>query len=134
VLPGSPDPDLAARLTRTFSLTPRGLVFALGSGGALGQVSGSQAEGGRAPDILVPDPISVLQPRGLFDGTLQLADEDVARLKVQPVYLGMTVNRGHFLLLRGDREGAAAAYQRALAWDPSYAPALDAVERLRAAR
>ena len=33
VLSGSPDPDLAARLTRTFSLTPRGLVFALGNGG-----------------------------------------------------------------------------------------------------
>ena len=128
VLSGSPDPDLAARLTRTFSLTPRGLVFALGNGGALGS-------GGAAPDPLVPDvPVPDLQPRGLFDGTLQLADEDVARLKVQPVYLGMTVNRGNFLLLRGDREGAAAAYQRALAWDPSYAPALDAVERLRAAR
>ena len=113
-------------MNRAFSLTPRGLVFVLGSGGAVGDV-------GVAPDLLVPDaPVPDLQPRGLFDGTLQLADEDVARLKVQPVYLGMTVNRGHFLLLRGDREGAAAAYQRALAWDPSYAPALDAVERLRA--
>jgi hypothetical protein len=127
VLSGSPDPDLAARLTRTFSLTPRGLVFALDNAVAIRDRP--------VPDPSVSDlPVPDLQPRGLFDGTVQLADDDVARLKVQPVYLGMTVNRGHYLMARGDRERAAAAYRRALEWDPAYAPALDGLERLRAAR
>jgi hypothetical protein len=90
-------------------LVPRGLVFALG---------GSH---GPEPEI---------HPRGLFDGSLALEPDDVASLKVRPVYLSMTVNRGQYLLLRGDRAGAEAAYRRALAWDPGFAPARAALARL----
>jgi Protein O-mannosyl-transferase TMEM260-like len=99
----SPDPSLAQRLTAALSLTPRGLTFALGP-----------------PDDA---PAPELRPRGLFDGTLRLEASDVARTKVAPAYLGMTLNRGRYLQSRGDRAGAEVAYQQALAWDPSYAPA-----------
>jgi hypothetical protein len=105
----SPDPALAQRLTAAFPLTPLGLTFAL------------RADGGASP----PE----LRPRGLFDGTLQLDAADVARTKVAPAYLSMMLNRGRFLESRGDRAGAANAYQQALAWDPSYAPARAALVR-----
>jgi tetratricopeptide (TPR) repeat protein len=111
VLRQSPDPALAERLAGAFALTPRGLVFGLG-------VSSEPA----------PD----LNPRGLFDGTLAIGPDDVASLKVRPVYLSMMVNRGQFLLAQGDRAGAEAAYRQALAWDPAYAPARQGLERLGA--
>jgi hypothetical protein len=107
----SPDPDLAQRLAAAFPLTPRGLTFALG------------ADDGAPP----PE----LRPRGLFDGTLRLAADDVARTKVAPAYLSMTLNRGRYLQARGDQAGAASAYQQALAWDPSYAPARAALVGLK---
>jgi tetratricopeptide (TPR) repeat protein len=106
----SPDPALAERLTAAFPLTPRGLTFALG-----------------LPDDV---PAPELRPRGLFDGTLRLEPHDVARTKVAPAYLSMTLNRGRYLQSRGDRTGAATAYQQALAWDPSYAPARAALVSL----
>ena len=105
--PSSPDPALAQRLAAAFPLTPRGLTFALG------------ADGG--------EPAPELRPRGLFDGTLRIEPADVARTKVAPAYLSMMLNRGRFLESRGDRTGAASAYQQALAWDPSYAPARGAL-------
>jgi hypothetical protein len=103
----SPDPALAQRLTAAFPLAPRGLVFALGA--------------------LDETPPPELRPRGLFDGTLRLDPADVARTKVAPAYLSMMLNRGRHLESRGDRTGAATAYQQALAWDPSYAPARQAL-------
>ena len=104
VLLPSPDPGLAERIARTFPLTPRGLLFSL-----------------RRPHD--PEPPPELRPRGLFDGTLVLAPDDVASLKVRPMYVSMTANRGAFLRTRGDVAAADAAYRQALAWDPSYAPA-----------
>ncbi|MET0554980.1 MAG: DUF2723 domain-containing protein, partial [Vicinamibacteria bacterium] len=83
VAPSSPDPALAQRLAAAFPLTPRALVFALGP-----------ADDGPPPE---------LRPRGLFDGTLRLDAADVARTKVAPAYLSMTLNRGRFLEARGDR-------------------------------
>lgn len=110
IAPSSPDPALAQRLAATFPLTPHGLTFALGGGGD------------------APPP--ALRPRGLFDGTLRLEAADVARTKVAPAYLSMTFNRGRYLESRGDRAGAAGAYQQALAWDPAYAPARAALAGL----
>jgi hypothetical protein len=104
VLLPSPDPGLAERIARTFPLTPRGLLFSL-----------------RRPHD--PEPPPELRPRGLFDGTLVLAPDDVASLKVRPMYVSMTANRGAFLRARGDAAGADAAYRQALAWDPAYARA-----------
>jgi Protein O-mannosyl-transferase TMEM260-like len=114
VLPQSPDPALAERIARTFPLTPRGLLFSL-----------------RRP--YDPDPPPEMRPRGLFDGTLALAADDVASLKVRPMYVTMTVNRGAFLRARGDEAGAQAAYRQALAWDPAYAPARTALIQAGAA-
>jgi hypothetical protein len=111
IAPSSPDPALAQRLAAAFPLTPIGLTFALGASGDA--------------------PAPALRPRGLFDGTLRLDAADVARTKVAPAYLSMTLNRGRYLQSRGDRTGAAGAYQQALAWDPSYAPARAALAALR---
>lgn len=113
VLPQSPDPPLAERFARTFPLTPRGLVFSL-----------------RSP--FDADPPPELRPRGLFDGTLELEPDDVASLKVRPVYVSMMANRGQFLLAQGDRKGAEAAFRQALEWDPAFAPARAALAQLDA--
>jgi tetratricopeptide (TPR) repeat protein len=110
VLPQSPDPSLAERLARAFPLTPRGLLFSL-----------------RAPRDADPPPD--LRPRGLFDGTLARDPDDVATLKVRPVYVSMMANRGRYLLAQGDRAGAEAAYRQALAWDPAFPPARAALGR-----
>jgi hypothetical protein len=53
--------------------------------------------------------------RGLFDGTLAFADDDVVRLKVAPAYVAMLVNRGRYLDAHGQHERAAALFQQALA-------------------
>ncbi len=111
VLLPSPDPGLAERLARTFPLTPRGLLFSL-----------------KAPHDSDAPP--ELRPRGLFDGTLALEPDDVASVKVRPMYVSMLANRGALLLTRGDAAGAAAAYRQALAWDPAYAPARAGLQRL----
>jgi hypothetical protein len=112
VLAQSPDPALAARISRTFPFTPRGLLFSL-----------------RAPRDDAPPP--ELHPRGLFDGTLALEADDVASLKVRPVYLVMMTNRGRYLLMQGDRAGAEVAFRQALAWDPGFGPARAGLTEIR---
>jgi tetratricopeptide (TPR) repeat protein len=114
VLPQSPDPALAERIARAFPLTPRGLVFALAS--------------------VDPGPPPALAPRGLFDGTLALEPDDVAALKVRPVYVSMMANRGQILRARGDRAAAEAAYRQALSWDPTFAPARASLAQLEQER
>ena len=114
VLPQSPDPALADRIARAFPLTPRGLVFALAS--------------------VDPGPPPTLAPRGLFDGTLALEPDDVAVVKVRPVYVSMMANRGQVLRAHGDRAGAEQAYRQALSWDPAFAPARASLAQLEQER
>jgi hypothetical protein len=64
-----------------------------------------------------------LAMRGLADHTLRFEDDDVVRLKVLPVYLGMMVNRGRYLMAHGRREQAVEAFNEALQIDPEFEPA-----------
>ena len=107
------DRELAPLVTR-YTLVPQGLVFQLRS----------------EPGFHEPaEP--ALELRGLFDGSLRFAADDVVRVKVAPAYIAMLVNRGRYLAAHGHRERAAAVLQQALALDPSSAAARDSLAALR---
>lgn len=102
--------ELAARLSQ-YEQIPQGLVFEV-------------AEGRYFREPAQPR----LEMRGLFDGTMRFDERDVVRLKVAPVYLGMLVNRGRYLMAYGRRERAIELFEEALALDPNYAPARRSLE------
>jgi len=64
-----------------------------------------------------------LRMRGLADGTVRFANDDVAKLKVLPVYTRMLINRGRYLALFNQHERAVLAFKEALALDPNLAAA-----------
>jgi hypothetical protein len=116
VLPAAAsDPDVQRTVTNGRALVPRGLVFEL-----------AKKRPEQAP------PAVPLETRGLFDGSLRFEPDDVVSLKVKPVYLWMIAARGAWLAVAGDRAGAAAVFEEALALDPSFDPARAALDRLRA--
>jgi hypothetical protein len=67
--------------------------------------------------------------RGLFDGSIRFEPDDVVAVKVKPVYLAMIASRGAYLEAAGDHRAAVEAFAQALALDPSFGPARDALER-----
>ena len=101
---------LNAYLTRwipqTYQLVPQGLVFNLVTDPSFHES---------------PDPH--LRMRGLADGTVRFAKDDVANVKILPAYTGMLINRGRYLALFNQHEGAIFAFKEALALDPNLAAA-----------
>jgi hypothetical protein len=93
-----------------YQLAPRGLVF--------------QLSHGQTPPAAQP----TLETRGLNDGTLKFARDDVVIEKVVPVYTLMLYNDGRQLAADGRTEDAMAAYRRALAIDPSFTLARQALD------
>jgi tetratricopeptide (TPR) repeat protein len=93
-------------IPQSYQLVPEGLVFDLASNQNFQQL----------PDLH-------LQTRGLADGTVQFANDDVVRLKVLPVYTRMLTNRGRYLASSNQYNGAVAAFKEALALDPKLADA-----------
>jgi len=91
-------------LRKTYDFLPNGLVFSVINKGA---------------GYTEPADVSV-QTRGLNDGSLKFADDDVVKVKVLPVYKVMLVNRGRYLAAYGRHDRAVAAFREALALDPSY--------------
>ena len=89
-------------IPQTYQLVPQGLVFNL-------------ATDQRFHDS--PDPH--FRMRGLADGTMRFADDDVVKLKVLPAYTRMLTNRGRYLALFNQHERAIAAFKEALALDPN---------------
>ena len=117
VLPGfGMDVEVPRSLTAGRALVPRGLLFELARTRP------------RLPDALP------LRMRGLFDGSIRFEPDDVVAVKVRPVYLAMIASRGAYVESAGDHRGAAAAFEQALALDPTFAPARDALERNRRAQ
>jgi tetratricopeptide (TPR) repeat protein len=106
------DVRLTQALAAAYQLVPQGLVF---------QLVRERAFRNPAEPPLIT--------RGLADGTLHFEPDDVVRLKVFPVYISMLYNRGRYLSLFGDHARAADAFRRALALDPSFAPAQSALAR-----
>ena len=117
-LPGlASDPDAVRALTTGRVLVPHGLVLELARG---------------LPPV--PPPAVPLEMRGLFDGSLRFEPDDVVTLKVKPAYVGMIANRGAYLAAAGDRAGALAAFEQALALDPGFEPARASLDKLRSGR
>jgi Protein of unknown function (DUF2723) len=93
-------------IPQTYQLVPQGLVFNL------------------ATDQSFHDPPELhLRTRGLADGTLRFADDDVVKLKVLPVYARMLTNRGRYLATFNQHERAIVAFKEALALDPNLSTA-----------
>ena len=67
-----------------------------------------------------------LQLRGLNDGSLRFADDDVVKVKVMPVYANMLFNRGRYLATFDRHREAIQAYQETLAIDPAFSAARQA--------
>jgi tetratricopeptide (TPR) repeat protein len=103
---GGPDGELTSFLNEKHSLIPEGLIF---------KVS--------ARDTLPVSKESSISTRGLNDGTLKFADDDVVTKKVFPVYLIMLTNNGRFFALQNQHEKAIEYFKQALALDASYTPA-----------
>jgi tetratricopeptide (TPR) repeat protein len=64
-----------------------------------------------------PDPH--LRMRGLADGTVRFAKDDVVNIKILPAYTRMLTNRGRYLALFNQHERAILAFKEALALDPN---------------
>ena len=93
-------------IPQTYQLVPQGLVFNL------------------VTDQKFHDlPDQHLRTRGLTDGTVHFANDDVVRHKVLPAYTSMLTNRGRYLALFNQHERAIAAFREALALDPKSATA-----------
>jgi hypothetical protein len=93
-------------IPQTYQLVPEGLVFNLAT---------DQSFRDR------PDPH--LRMRGLADGTVRFAKDDVANLKILPAYTRMLTNRGKYLALFNQHERAILAFKAAVALDPNLAAA-----------
>jgi tetratricopeptide (TPR) repeat protein len=95
--------SLTESLTKSWDFVPQGLVFQL-------------MKKGEYHDPAEPQLIT----RGLTDGSLKFADDDVVKLKVLPVYVKMLANRGRYLAAYGRHEQAIEAYKQSLALDPGF--------------
>jgi hypothetical protein len=113
----APDRELPPLLAERYALVPQGLVFEL-----------TPDRGFRAPSA------RPLRLRGLFDGSIPVAPEDVVSVKVRPAYLTMIASRGFYLAAHGRHGEAARAFGEALALDPGFAPAREGLARAEAAR
>ena len=95
--------DVTKWLTQTYQLVPDGLVFQLTN----------DREFHDPPDLH-------LQTRGLADGSLRFAPDDVVNIKVLPSYAAMLVNRGWYLAHFNQSDRATAAFKDALALIPGF--------------
>jgi Protein O-mannosyl-transferase TMEM260-like len=98
-------------IPQTYQLVPQGLVFNLATDQSFHDS---------------PDPH--LRTRGLADGTVRFASDDVVKLKVLPAYTRMLTNRGRYLALFNQHERAILAFKEALALDPNLTAARQGLE------
>jgi hypothetical protein len=93
-------------IPQNYQLVPQGLVFNLATDQSFHEP---------------PDPH--LRIRGLADGTVRFAKDDVVNVKILPAYTRMLTNRGRYLALFNQHERAILAFKEALALDPNLAAA-----------
>ena len=93
-------------IPQTYQLVPQGLVFNLATDQSFHE-----------------SPNPHLRMRGLADGTVRFAKDDVANLKILPAYTRMLTNRGKYLASFNQHERAILAFKEALALDPNLAEA-----------
>jgi tetratricopeptide (TPR) repeat protein len=104
------DSELTKSLLSTYQLVPQGLVFEVTSGRDFKQPTDAR-----------------LNTRGLADGTIKFGDNDVVTLKVFPVYVNMFYNRGRYLALNAKHDQAIEAFKQALALNPRFVLAQQAL-------
>jgi hypothetical protein len=63
-----------------------------------------------------------LRTRGLLDGTIRFAGDDVVKVKILPIYKIMLHSRGQYLAHFNQSERAAAAFGEAQLFDPQNVP------------
>lgn len=111
---GGQDVELTKTLFENYQLTPQGLVF---------QVSEKTV------------PVKLTEPRlvtrGLSDGTLKFDEDDVVKKKIIPVYLNMMMSSGMFFASQGNQEKAISYFKKALAIDPAFEPAQNALATIQ---
>ena len=93
-------------IPQTYQLVPQGLVFNLTTDQSFHES---------------PDPH--LRMRGLADGTVRFAKDDVANLKILPAYTRMLTNRGKYLASVQSARARHHAFKEALALDPNLSAA-----------
>jgi hypothetical protein len=103
--------ELGKWITQRYQLVPEGLVFNLAADQSFHDSS---------------DPH--FRTRGLADGTMRFASDDVVTLKVLPVYTSMLTNRGRYLALFNQHGRAIRAFKEALALDSTLAVAQKGLE------
>ena len=99
-------------IPQTYQLVPQGLVFNLTTDQSFHES---------------PEPH--LRMRGLADGTVRFAKDDVANLKILPAYTRMLTNRGKYLASVNQHERAILAFKEALALDPGLTAAREGLEQ-----
>jgi len=104
------DSELTKSISASYQMIPQGLVFQLSSD------HGFQMP--RDPQLIT---------RGLNDGTLKFEADDVVNVKVLPVYVTMFYNRGRYLAAGGRHEEAIESFKEALALQPSFSLAQQAI-------
>ena len=104
------DAELTKSLAAKYEFVPQGLLFQLAT----------QRE-------LPPMDQPQLVTRGLADGTVEFADDDVVMQKVLPVYVNMLYNRGRYLALHGRHEQAIESFKQSLALNPRFTLAQQAI-------
>lgn len=103
---GGSDSDWVQQIVQKYQLVPQGLVF---------QLFGDQQ---------FHEPVHpALATRGLVDGSLRFDADDVVKVKILPVYAGMSYNRGRYLAAANRDEEAIEAFKEALTIDPGLAVA-----------
>ncbi len=93
-------------IAQTYQLVPQGLVFNLATDHNFHEL-----------------PDADLRMRGLADGAVHFAKDDVVNLKILPAYTRMLTNRGKYLASLNQHERAIHAFKEALAIDPNLGPA-----------
>jgi tetratricopeptide (TPR) repeat protein len=93
-------------IAQSYQLVPEGLVFNLGTDQGFHEL---------------PDPH--LRTRGLADSSVRFAKDDVVNIKVLPAYTRMLINRGKYLALFDQHQGAISAFNEALALNPNLSEA-----------
>jgi hypothetical protein len=99
-------------IPQTYQLVPQGLVFNLTTDQSFHES---------------PEPH--LRMRGLADGTVRFAKDDVANLKILPAYTRMLTNRGKYLASINQPERAIILFKDALALDPGLTAAREGLEQ-----
>lgn len=109
-----PDIDWTRGIAQNFQFVPQGLVF---------QLFGDR-------DFHEPARPKLVK-RGLAGAASRFDEDDVVRVKILPVYAGMSYNRGRYLAAAGRRAEAVEAFKEALDFDPQFAAAQRALANSR---